>query len=301
MKINNWFSHDSNARNDFKIINLRMRHGAAGYGVFFMIIERLREESNYMSIKDYNAIAFDLRVDASVVKSVIEDFGLFAFTEDGECFYSESLFRRMEIKDEKATIYQSRAKKGAAVRWNKAETKKTEKVKETDEKCLKHEKDMLKQCFKHKKYMLKQCFKHENSMLKISKDKLSKDKKEKKDKKENNICSPAANDSPNVGAELPFDYVFEEAWKRYPKKRGKNQISDTKKREIAKVGLAAMLLAVERYQQEVENVEERYILNGSTFFRGRYKDYLGEDYIPISRRKEEDKYAGLKEWLDGNK
>lgn len=90
-----YFSHDSNARNDEKMIAVRMRLGAEGYGIFFMILERLMESSEYMSVKDYNIIAFDLRVDASKVKSVIEDFGLFVFTEDGKYFYSESLNRRM--------------------------------------------------------------------------------------------------------------------------------------------------------------------------------------------------------------
>lgn len=115
----NNFTHDSNARHDEKIINLRMRHGAAGYGVFFMILERLREENNYMSVKDYNMIAFDLRVDAAMVKSVVEDFGLFVFTDDGKYFYSESFNRRMNAND---TPHMSRAeigKIGAQKRWSK--------------------------------------------------------------------------------------------------------------------------------------------------------------------------------------
>jgi len=74
-----------------------MKFGAEGYGVYFMLLERLREEGNYTSIKDYNTIAFDLRVDTSIIRSVIEDFGLFAFTEDGECFYSEGLNKRMAL------------------------------------------------------------------------------------------------------------------------------------------------------------------------------------------------------------
>ena len=114
--INSYFSHDSNARNDDKLIRLRMKHGAAGYGVYFMILERLREETDYMSIKDYNMIAFDFRVDSSLVKSVIEDFGLFAFTEDGKCFYSESFMRRMEIKD----TVRNKRKDAAAKRWGKS-------------------------------------------------------------------------------------------------------------------------------------------------------------------------------------
>lgn len=128
--VNSYFSHDSNARNDDKLIRLRMKHGAAGYGVYFMILERLREETDYVSVKDYNIIAFDFRVDASLVKSVVEDFGLFVFTEDGKGFYSESFLRRMEIKD----IVKNKCKDAAAARWSKksdnisSENKPKEKV-----------------------------------------------------------------------------------------------------------------------------------------------------------------------------
>ena len=114
-----YFSHDSNARNSDKLIRLRMRHSAAGYGVYFMILERLREEPDYMSIKDYNIIAFDLRVDAALVKSVIEDFGLFVFTEDGKYFYSESFSKRMGIMDETRKKRSEAGKSGMASRWSK--------------------------------------------------------------------------------------------------------------------------------------------------------------------------------------
>ena len=111
----NYFSHDADARNDEKIIRLRMRHGAAGYGTYFMILERLRGETDYMSVKDYNMVAFDLRVDAALVKSVVEDFGLFAFTDDGKYFYSESFLRRMELKD---TVSRKR-RDAVAKRWDR--------------------------------------------------------------------------------------------------------------------------------------------------------------------------------------
>ena len=92
----NYFSHDSNARNDEKLIRLRIRHKAAGYGVYFMLLEILREKKDFLCPRDYNAIAYELREDAALVKSVVEDFGLFTFTEDGKCFYSESFLERME-------------------------------------------------------------------------------------------------------------------------------------------------------------------------------------------------------------
>lgn len=117
-KKTSYFSHDSNARNDEKILAVRMRHNAEGYGIYFMIVERLRDESDYMSVKDYNVIAFDLRVDASKVKSIVEDFGLFVFTDDGKYFYSESLLSRMEMKDESSKKRSEAGKKGMEKRWN---------------------------------------------------------------------------------------------------------------------------------------------------------------------------------------
>lgn len=112
-----YFSHEQNARNTPKILKIRMKYGAEGYGIYFMILERLREDKEYMSVTDYNVIAFDLRVDASKVKAVVEDFGLFVFTENGEYFYSEILNENMEIKDEISKKKSEAGKKGAAKRW----------------------------------------------------------------------------------------------------------------------------------------------------------------------------------------
>ena len=109
----NYFSHDSNARNSDRLIRLRMKHKAAGYGVYFMILERLR------SVKDYNMIAFDLREDTSLIKSVVEDFGLFVFTEDGEYFYSESFNARMEKMETTSGKRSNAGKIGAKKRWGK--------------------------------------------------------------------------------------------------------------------------------------------------------------------------------------
>lgn len=128
--LSSYFPHDSNARNDERLVNVRMKHGAAGYGVYFMLVERLREDPEYMSVVDYNLIAFDLRIDASLAKSIIRDFGLFAFTVDterGECFYSESLRQRMARKDEITAKRKAASAIGVSVRQeNREKTKTTE-------------------------------------------------------------------------------------------------------------------------------------------------------------------------------
>lgn len=122
-----YFPHDGNARNDDKMIAVRMRHGAEGYAIYFMILERLFEGTNYMSLKDYNVIAFELRVSADKVKSVIEDFGLFQFTDDGKRFYSESLNRRMEPLNRVREQRRLAGKASAELRQKKTESKKLNK------------------------------------------------------------------------------------------------------------------------------------------------------------------------------
>lgn len=120
----NYFSHDSNARDDEKIIALRMKHGWEGYGLYWAIIEKLREATCYQLSINYNVIAYDLRADASMIKSIINDFGLFAFTDCGEYFYSESLLKRMEVKDAKS----KQAREAVMERWRREK----ENVRDTD-------------------------------------------------------------------------------------------------------------------------------------------------------------------------
>ena len=122
-KNNKYFSHDCNARNDEKMLAVRMRHGVEGYGIYFMLLERLRDEADYTGVKDYNVIAFDLRVSAEKIKSIVEDFGFFQFTEDGKRFYSESFLNRMAIKDLISQSKSESGKIGALKKWQNGSKK----------------------------------------------------------------------------------------------------------------------------------------------------------------------------------
>ena len=143
--MNNYFSHDSNARNDEKMIRLRMKHKATGYGIYFMILERMRDEEDYICARDYDMIAFDLREDAKLIKSVVEDFGLFEFTDDGKYFYSPSFIKRMKSKDGTSKARSESGRKGMEKRWHKEEEEEKggaqkEEKKENDEDTLQQEK-----------------------------------------------------------------------------------------------------------------------------------------------------------------
>ena len=128
-----------------------MKHKAAGYGVYFMILERLREEEGYMSVKDYNMIAFDLREDTSLIKSVVEDFGLFVFTDDGEYFYSESFNARMEKMKTTSESRSGSGRKGAEKRWGKtkASNADSQEAIETDGKTMANAIENYGKCYRN--------------------------------------------------------------------------------------------------------------------------------------------------------
>ena len=107
-----YFSHDYNSRSDEKIKNLIRKHGVAGYGIFWCIIEDLYNNANALRL-DYEGIAYDLRVDANVIKSIINDFDLF-ITED-DYFGSSSVERRLDERNDKS----KKARESALKRWNR--------------------------------------------------------------------------------------------------------------------------------------------------------------------------------------
>jgi len=95
MKDAYYFSHDSNARNDHRIMKLRMDLGMEGYGIYWAIIEMLREQANYtLPIDSIELISYEIRSDSINVEKVINEYNLFKIDQD--LFYSQSLKRRME-------------------------------------------------------------------------------------------------------------------------------------------------------------------------------------------------------------
>lgn len=159
-----YFSHDSNARNSDKLMKVRMKLGAEGYGIFFMLIERLREEEGYKSTIDYDTLAFDLRVEPEKVKQVVENYDLFKFTEDGKYFYSDSFNERMEMMDVRAQQRKSKAKKAAEARWNKQS--KDTSIAQT----------LPKQCSSNAQALLNHANKIKLNKIKLNKTKLNKNK-----------------------------------------------------------------------------------------------------------------------------
>jgi len=111
-----YFSHDANARNDLKSIKLRQSLGMEGYGVFWAIIEILRETDGHKLKKsDIRTISFDLKVSEEIIASVINDFDLFKIS--GDVFWSKRLTQSMlQYKATRQSLSDA-GRKGNAIRW----------------------------------------------------------------------------------------------------------------------------------------------------------------------------------------
>jgi hypothetical protein len=102
MKDSYYFSHDSNARNDIKILHMRSRYGLAGYGAYWIIIEMLRESDGYKLESIVDSFVLQMYQPRRWVKRFIDDcvkvYGLLEIN-DGYLF-SETLMNRMQHLDE---------------------------------------------------------------------------------------------------------------------------------------------------------------------------------------------------------
>ena len=116
-----YFSHDCDARNDERVTRLRIQYGAAGYGIYFMLLELLQAAPEYTLETDYKALAFDLRVPACRIKTIVEQSGLFVLIDDGKRFYSERLARDMGEQEKLEQRRAEAGRMGADARWKAPE------------------------------------------------------------------------------------------------------------------------------------------------------------------------------------
>lgn len=99
--------------------------------------------------------------------------------------------------------------------------------------------------------------------------------------------------------ESEVDEFFESIWKLYIRKEGKNGVTKAAKEEIFKVGYDRMAECIKTYAREKVGCDKRYILMGSTFFNGRYKDYLEEPKKePQPEEVEEEPEMTDEEWAE---
>ena len=96
-----YFSHDANAHDDNKLRVILCDYGYAGYGLYWLAIETMRQEPNVsMPMNDitYKTLRSHSPKDEINIPAFIQDcitVGLFEIDDDG-CFFSRSLRNRVE-------------------------------------------------------------------------------------------------------------------------------------------------------------------------------------------------------------
>lgn len=118
-----FFRHYTNAKQDEKIIQLLRKEQWQGYGIYWALLEFLTPIKDHKAKCEYDAIAWDLRVDEAVIKRIVENYGLFV-VKNGY-FWSKSLTSQLDetaenIKRKKAAA--SRAGKSSAEKRKAANT-----------------------------------------------------------------------------------------------------------------------------------------------------------------------------------
>lgn len=94
----------------------------------------------------------------------------------------------------------------------------------------------------------------------------------------------------------PLEQFYESIWKLYPLKKGKGQVSKTKKQVLQRIGYEQIKRCVERYVAEIKSSgKEKYMMHGSTFFNSGYVDYLDGNYEDSGQPVEPVKEGGVED------
>jgi hypothetical protein len=109
-----YFPHYSNARNDAKLIKLRRVLGIEGYGLYFMLLEVLREQTDFQfPLNGIEDLSYEWHISKEKIISVIKDFDLFTINEWN--FFSEKLILYLQPYVEKS----ERATLANKIRWDR--------------------------------------------------------------------------------------------------------------------------------------------------------------------------------------
>lgn len=110
-----YFQHDYNARNDDKILELRSKFGAEGYGIFWMIIETMAENENGGAKA---GLIGGLSLGYGVAKDLLVE--IFEYCVEIGLFHLESGFyysKRLTTHKEFRRILSENGAAGAEKRW----------------------------------------------------------------------------------------------------------------------------------------------------------------------------------------
>lgn len=115
----NYIPHPSNMRTMDQVLAMRIAEGAAGYGIYMMLLELLRDAEGRSLVSNPAHLAFAINEqDVSLVERIIKDYGLFTLGDDGR-FTSPWLEAAMDEYDAKKAAAREAGRRGAAKRYGK--------------------------------------------------------------------------------------------------------------------------------------------------------------------------------------
>jgi hypothetical protein len=116
MKNNFYFQHDSNARNDEKILELRCEFGNEAYAIYFMLLESMSETSDgYLNREAIGGLSLGYNIAKDRLSAIIDkciELNLFILEEN--LFTSKRMQEHLEFRQK----LQNAGKKGAKARWS---------------------------------------------------------------------------------------------------------------------------------------------------------------------------------------
>jgi hypothetical protein len=139
-----YFPHFCNARHDRKIRRLRKELGVEGYGIYFMLLEILREQQDMMyPLEDIDLLAEEFGVSEAKVRTTICNYQLFE-VDESEKFFSPKMLVYLEpyfrMKEQRKVAGQKSAEKrmlndrSTTVQQSKGKEKKVNEIKEEESK-----------------------------------------------------------------------------------------------------------------------------------------------------------------------
>jgi hypothetical protein len=131
-----YFPHFSNARHDRKIRRLRKELGIEGYGIYFMLLETLRDQHDMMyPLADCDLLAEEFGTSDAKIKTVLCNYELFDFDEESR-FFSPKMLVYLEpyFKMKEQRVLAGKASAAKRVLNDRSTTVQQSKVKESKEK-----------------------------------------------------------------------------------------------------------------------------------------------------------------------
>lgn len=112
-----WLRLYANLPEQSEVVDLRMKLGWEGFGIYIGILCMLRVSAHGTLPTEYNKIGWQLHCPNDKVKAIINDFGLFTLTGDGKRFFNQDLMDEMKQFQSMLDERREAGQRGAEMRW----------------------------------------------------------------------------------------------------------------------------------------------------------------------------------------